>query len=158
MPFSKQFLVVFVASFALLASGSAANAASMSRSEASLLQAVNATRSSYHLAPLRIDPTLERAARAHSIEMIRQGIFTHGSFAQRLIGFGARGPAIGENLAWGVGSRATAGVIVAEWLASPAHRANLLRPGFNRVGIAAPLGRFAGYRVAKVVTADFAGR
>ena len=41
----------------------------------------------------------------------------------------------GENLAWGTGSRGTARGIVAAWLASPEHRANLLRPSFARVGI-----------------------
>jgi uncharacterized protein YkwD len=157
MSLPKQVYMLLAASFALLAGASAANAG-LTRSEASLLQAVNTTRASYHLAPLRADGTLQRAARAHSVEMIRQGVFTHGSFAQRLIGFGARGPALGENLAWGVGSRANARVIVAEWLASPAHRANLLRPGFSRVGIGSTLGRFAGHGGATVVTADFAGR
>jgi uncharacterized protein YkwD len=41
---------------------------------------------------------------------------------------------------------------------SPGHRANLLRPGWTRVGIGARVGTFQGYRGATVVTADFAGR
>ena len=43
-------------------------------------------------------------------------------------------------------------------LASPAHRAVLLRPGFRRVGVGAYQGNFAGRHDALVVTADFAGR
>ena len=69
----------------------------------------------------------------------------------------ARGPAFGENLAWGTGRLASARSIVGAWMASPGHRANLLRPGWNRIGIGALSGRFLGYRGATVVTADFAG-
>ena len=42
-------------------------------------------------------------------------------------------------------------------MSSPGHRANLLRPGFRRIGIGALVGRFSGYSGATVVTADFAG-
>ena len=63
----------------------------------------------------------------------------------------------GENLAWGVGSRATARAIVRSWLASPGHRANLLRPSWERIGIGSRTGTFLGYAGATVVTADFAG-
>jgi uncharacterized protein YkwD len=44
------------------------------------------------------------------------------------------------------------------WLASPSHRANLLRPGFTRVGLAASVGAFDGHADVTVVTADFGGR
>jgi uncharacterized protein YkwD len=63
----------------------------------------------------------------------------------------------GENLAWGTGTSGTARGIVAAWLASPEHRANLLRPSFVRVGISEIVGTFRGYSGAHVVTADFAG-
>jgi uncharacterized protein YkwD len=43
------------------------------------------------------------------------------------------------------------------WLASPGHRANLLRPGWTRIGIGARVGAFRGYSGVTVVTADFAG-
>jgi uncharacterized protein YkwD len=81
----------------------------------------------------------------------------HGAFAARLASFGARGPAYGENLAWATGSSARPGVILRAWLASPGHRANVLRPGWQRLGIGAAVGEFAGYSGATVVTADFAG-
>jgi uncharacterized protein YkwD len=61
----------------------------------------------------------------------------------------------GEDLAWG--TAATSQGIVAQWLASPAQRAVLLRPGFRRVGIGIATGTFHGYGGAKVVTGDFAG-
>jgi uncharacterized protein YkwD len=61
----------------------------------------------------------------------------------------------GENLAWGPIS---ASWVVSQWLASPEHRAILLRPGFRRIGIGAYEGSFAGQSGKLVVTADFAGR
>ena len=126
--------------------------------ERALILEVNRVRAAHGLRPLRLDLTLERAARAHSRTMIRTGVFSHGSVTRRLASFGARGPAVGENLGWGVGSRASAQAIVQGWLASPSHRANLLRPGFNRVGVGRVVGTFAGHGGAAVVTADFAGR
>jgi uncharacterized protein YkwD len=63
----------------------------------------------------------------------------------------------GENLAWGTGSLGGAHAIVAAWLASPEHRANLLRPSFRRVGVGDVAGTFQGHSGAHVVTADFAG-
>jgi len=68
----------------------------------------------------------------------------------------ARGPVYGEDLAWGTG--VTAQSVVNNWLASPRHRAVLLRPGFRRIGIGIAFGTFVGHGGAAVVTADFAGR
>ena len=132
--------------------------ARLTRSEASLLAAINEVRAAHRLAPLRIDRRLSRIARAHSLDMLRRDYFAHGAFAARMARSGARGPFFGENLAWGSGSFGTAPSIVRAWLNSPGHRANLLRPGFRRVGLGAPIGRFGGIPNARVVTADFAGR
>jgi uncharacterized protein YkwD len=43
-------------------------------------------------------------------------------------------------------------------MSSPGHRANLLRPGWNRIGLGVLKGHFLGYAGATVYTADFAGR
>jgi uncharacterized protein YkwD len=118
---------------------------------------MNAARTAHHLAPLRADATLQRAALSHSADMLRRRYFAHGDFSLRMRRFHVAGSLAGENLAWGVGARAAARTIVAEWLASPGHRENLLRPGFRRVGLATLVGPFSGYRGATVVTADFAG-
>jgi uncharacterized protein YkwD len=87
--------------------------------------------------------------------MMRRQYFAHGSVASRALAAGARGPVFGEDLAWG--TAVTAQWVVDQWLASPAHRAVLLRRGFRRVGIGIVFGPFAGYRGSAVVTADFAG-
>jgi uncharacterized protein YkwD len=135
-----------------------AGATALSAAETSILSEVNRTRAAHGLPALRVDTRLQRAARAHSVDMLRRNYFSHGAFARRLQRFGVRGARLGENLAWGYGPRAHPGAIVGSWLRSPPHRANLLRPGFRRIGLAAPRGRFAGLDGALVVTADFAGR
>ena len=122
-----------------------------------MLRAINAVRAANHVPRLHIGARLERAARSHSSDMLRLNYFAHGAFTARMKYFGVQGPLIGENLAWGSGPYASPTAIVQAWLTSPEHRANLLRPGFRRVGVAAPSGPFAGQRRAIVVTADFAG-
>ncbi len=160
MSFKKQIRILFsmaLGLFALTAVAATAQAAPLTSSESSILGEVNAVRAAHGLSLLRVDTALTRAADAHTAMLMRTGAFTHGSFVSRLDRYGARGPRFGENLAWGVGSRASARAIVRAWLASPRHRANLLRPGFRRVGIGAGVGSFFGYGGAIVVTADFAG-
>jgi uncharacterized protein YkwD len=131
-------------------------AARPTAAEASVIRAVNQVRAQYALRQLALDLRLERAARSHSRAMIRSGSFAHGDVRRRLAAAGVRG-IYGENLAWGVGSSATAASIVQMWLNSPPHRANLLRPGFRRLGVGRRVGTFAGYQGAAVVTANFAG-
>lgn len=135
----------------------ATSATTTSASESALLKAVNATRAAHGLRPLRADSTLARTARSHSAALVRRDVLTHGNFGARIAASGARGPVFGENLAWGTSGRAAARAIVRSWLASPGHRANLLRPGFRRIGVGAAFGTFAGRPGSTVVTADFAG-
>lgn len=131
--------------------------AGSTRSESSLLREMNRVRADHGLGRLTADTHLQRAARAHSKEMIGSNVFAHGAFGSRMLQFNVTGKLAGENLAWGTGVRGTAQGIVAAWLASPEHRANLLRPSFTRVGVSDLVGAFRGYRGAHVVTADFAG-
>ena len=108
--------------------------------------------------PLRVDGALTRAARSYTATMLRTDVFTHGDMFERLVQSGARGPRYGENLAWATGSYATARRVVGGWMASPGHRATLLRAGWSRIGLGALKGNFLGYAGATVFTADFAGR
>ncbi len=150
-------ILAFFAACALFIFASPA-AARLTRNEADLLSVVNTVRVANGLVPFGIDWRLVRAARSHSLDMLQHSYFGHGPFATRLHRFGVRGEVIGENLAWGAGRLGAASSIVRMWLGSPEHRANLLRPGFRRIGLAAPVGRFAGIAGAHVVTADFLGR
>jgi uncharacterized protein YkwD len=138
----------------LFAPGTAAAAGKTGQS--ALLETINAVRRAHGLAPLRIDPTLTDAARFHTLDMLRRDYFAHGDFAERMVHFGAVGPTVGENLAWDSGA-ASARELVDAWLASPDHRANLLRPGFRRIGIGLAKGSFLGHPATTVVTTDFGG-
>jgi uncharacterized protein YkwD len=143
---------------ALMLAPASRAATAQTRAEQSLVAVVNDVRAAHHLQPLRVDAHLVEAARDHSSTLLRTNVFEHGSFAERIALHGARGPAFGENLAWGTGRLASARSIVNAWMQSPGHRANLLRPGWSRIGVGALTGRFLGYGGATVVTADFAGR
>jgi uncharacterized protein YkwD len=151
-----QICAVLLGVFAFLLPATAAQARGLSGSETSLLNTINATRKSYHLPPLRVESHLLRAARGHSADMMRRQYFAHGAIAGRALAAGARGPLFGEDLAWSTGLSAQ--WVVNQWLASPTHRAVMLRPGFRRVGIGIAFGSFIGHGAAGVVTADFAGR
>jgi uncharacterized protein YkwD len=129
----------------------------ISASERALLAEVNRVRSMHGLGALRSDGRLIRAARAHTQSMLRRNTFAHGDTAARLRRFGIRGGRVGENLAWGAGTYASAEAIVRMWLRSPRHRANLLHRGFRTVGLGTGFGSFAGHNGAIVVTANFQG-
>jgi uncharacterized protein YkwD len=139
----------------LLVGSGPAFAQDLTREETAVLRAMNAVRTTHRLPRLRIDRRLQRAARSHSADMLRRQYFAHGTLLSRLVRFGAHGAIFGEDLAWGPQS---ARWVVGQWLASPEHRANLLRRRFRRVGVGAYTGTFAGHAGAFVVTADFAGR
>ena len=131
--------------------------AGLTRTESLLIREMNRVRAQHGLRRLRYDPTLERAARAHSHVMLRKDVFAHGAFRARLVQFGVIAAIAGENLAWGTGTAGTTRATVVAWLESPEHRANLLSPSFTRIGVGALVGPFLGFTGARVVTADFAG-
>lgn len=130
--------------------------AGITPAERSLLSVMNEARTAHKLKPLKIDSALQRAARAHSRDMLLRGYFDHGQFLTRLQNFGVRGRVVGENIAF-YGGYQWARKVVTLWLRSPAHRDNLLHPGFRRVGVGTLHGSFAGSKV-RMVTADFASR
>jgi uncharacterized protein YkwD len=117
----------------------------LSRYERSLLDVVNATRSSRGRAPLVASPGLTAAAELHTAKMIRLGFFEHEAprekeFWRRIERFypsaGYDYWAVGENLAYGSPSLEPAEAL-REWLSSPAHRRSILSKGWREVGVAA---------------------
>lgn len=128
----------------------------LSTTEAAVLKEMNRVRVQNGVGRLRVGICLERAARWQSADMLRSGTFAHGDFPGRMKRFGVATPFAGENLAWAAGSSATPAQLVAAWLGSPEHRANLLRAGFKRVGVGIAVGTFSGYDGALLVTTDFA--
>jgi streptogrisin C len=155
MRIKSKILIALLAVLALLWPAAGAQARPLSGSEVSLVRTINSARTSRGLAPLRVDFRLVRAARGHTADMLRRQYFAHGSVSSRARAAGARGPIFGENLAWATGL--TAQWVIDKWLASPSHRAVMLRPGFRRVGVGIAFGTFAGRGGAGIVTADFAG-
>ena len=160
MRLAKLITVVFALCALILpvAAPAAPQRTAATAAESQLLLEMNRVRAQHGLRPLARDTRLVRAARWHSRDMLARNFFAHGDFARRMRAFQIRGPLTGENIAWGLGRRGSARALVAAWLASPAHRANLLRPGFRRVGVGALSGTFSGHAGARVVTANFAGR
>ena len=104
--------------------------------EGALLAEVNAFRTRSGLAPLGEDPRLSGAALAHSRDMLGMNQMTHrgsdgGDVSLRLRRAGYRWIAYRENIAAGlVDPRA----VVAMWINSPPHRANMLAPEVTQMG------------------------
>lgn len=101
-----------------------------------LFSAANAEREQRGLPPLRWDETLHRAAQRHAGQMAARESISHQypgemDLAERGRVAGARFTVISENVAeaW------SAPVIHDAWMRSPDHRANMLDPRVNSVGI-----------------------
>lgn len=106
--------------------------------EQTMLMLVNEERSAAGLSVLVLDAELSAVARLHAIEMFEEGYFSHespttGSPFDRLDARGISYQLAGENLALAPGvEQAHEGL-----MKSPGHRANILEPGYRRVGIGA---------------------
>jgi uncharacterized protein YkwD len=125
----------------------------------------NAERRGHGLRKLRVDSLLSKAARRHSLDMVRRGYFAHtgpsgDTFVQRIRSAGYLSSAhrwlVGENLAWGWGASGSPGGIVKAWLRSPEHRKILLRPSYREIGVGVALGGPRPQAVPEATfTADF---
>lgn len=120
----------------------AADPAEPLAAEAAVAEAINRTRAAHGLAPLRAVPELGAVARAHSERMLAARTVAHvlpsgGDLAQRL---GAARIAYRKALE-NVASSTSALEAHAAADASPAHRANLLSPEADRIGVGIARGR-----------------
>lgn len=102
-----------------------------------LLVQANQDRVAHGLQPLERDPLLSQAAAFHAIQMARHGDISHGfpgepELSERGANAGVRFSLITENVA----EAGDAGVIHGLWMHSAGHRANLLDPEVNVVGVA----------------------
>lgn len=110
-----------------------------------VLALVNDARADKGLDPLETHPALEKSAQAYAEDMAARGFFSHddpegGTPRDRIHKAGYTEPTChcswmygtGENLAQG---QDTAEKAVRDWLASPGHRANILRRDFTDTGI-----------------------
>jgi uncharacterized protein YkwD len=129
---------------------------------------VNRERTGQGQSPLRADAALACAAQAHSESMASGDYFDHvgpsgdtpvsrvrrcGYVPSSLVGY-----EIGENIGWGTLWLATPRAIVAAWMASPGHRANILDGHYRdtAIGVAAhPIASLAHGQAGAIYTQDF---
>jgi uncharacterized protein YkwD len=107
---------------------------------AAVLCLVNAQRAANGLGALADNGSLTAAAQAHSDDMVAARYFSHTSldgrsYAGRISAAGYGGAATAENIAWGAGGQSTPAEIVAGWMSSPGHRANILNASLSTSGI-----------------------
>ena len=133
-----------------------------------MLELVNAARAEEGVAPIALDPAFTQVARQHSWEMISLDYFGHESpvpgsetVPQRVANAGLTEVWVGENIGadyrsgsydWAALTRSTFEGL----MDSPPHRANILDPDFNRVGIGivhGTRGDLEGIHVTEVFTA-----
>jgi uncharacterized protein YkwD len=129
---------------------------------------VNRERLSHGMGALAPNAHLELAAQRHSMDMSAGDYFEHDGrrgdtplSRMRASGyiFSSRvGYAVGENIAWATLWMATPKAIVASWMASPGHRANILDATFSETGIGVsphPLASLAHGQAGAIYTQDF---
>jgi uncharacterized protein YkwD len=90
----------------------------------------NAERSKAGLGELAVNDCATSMAVLRTDRLVAEGRFEHDPLGEIADGCGIG--TIGENLALGY---PTASAVVAGWMASPGHRANLLRPGYTQIGV-----------------------
>jgi uncharacterized protein YkwD len=121
------------------------SARTIGKARTATLCLLNQQRAAHGLGRLRAHRSLQGVAQRYAGAMVRGGFFSHvsptGSTLEQRIRQGTRYLAralryeIGENIAWGQGALSKPRAIVAAWMASPGHRANILRPTFREIGI-----------------------
>ena len=126
---------------------------------------LNVQRRAHGLPTLRSSRPLRTAATRWAHTMVRGHFFDHsrsGSTLRRRVARTAylqrtRSWSLGENIAYGAGTRGTAAAIVSAWMGSAPHRANILTPRFRDVGIGVSSGLPVGGSGLTFVT-DFGAR
>jgi uncharacterized protein YkwD len=132
--------------------------------EKRMLDLHNKMRASKGLPRLCVHPALQKAARAHSADMIDRDYFSHNTkgsgktFSTRIKEAGYRYRTAGENIVGGSGSYGTPDQLFKSWMGSPGHKKNILNKGYREVGIGAATGTYKGTDGYKMFTADFGSR
>ncbi len=139
MHLSKSAILLALLWFALSVSASAQTNMNPTEQQAAaeLFQAANQDRADNNLPPLRHDRALTQAAWKHAQAMVPTGALSHQlpgepDLTARIQQAGVHSSMVAENIA----EAPTAERINDEWMHSSGHRANLLDPHANAVGIA----------------------
>ena len=105
--------------------------------EQEVVRLVNAQRAQNGLKPLAENWELSRVARYKSADMAGKRYFSHesptyGSPYQMMRSFGISFRSAGENIAYG---QRTSAAVVAAWMNSSGHRANILNSSYTQIGV-----------------------
>jgi len=105
--------------------------------EKKVVELVNIERQKAGLQALTLDSEISNVARTKAKDMAVNNYFAHqsptyGSAGDMLTKFGIRWSAWGENLASGQKNSES---VVAAWMNSEGHRANIMSPDFSRIGV-----------------------
>ncbi|MCY7402002.1 MAG: CAP domain-containing protein [Nocardioides sp.] len=98
---------------------------------------MNAARADAGCGALSTDGALTAAAQGHSADMAANDYFSHTSqdgrsFGDRIRAAGYGGGAIAENIAAG---QSSASSVMASWMDSAGHRANILNCSYSHIGV-----------------------
>ncbi|MFI8193305.1 CAP domain-containing protein [Streptomyces sp. NPDC085946] len=101
------------------------------------MELVNAERGKAGCSPVTLNATLTKAAQAHSEDMAAHRNMSHtgsdGSApGDRITRAGYNWSTYGENVAYGY---AAPEQVMAGWMASPGHKANILNCAFKEIGV-----------------------
>ena len=112
--------------------------------DAATLCLIDKVRIAHHLRPLRPNHELRMLAASQVDHMVSWNYFSDDR-PPGLTPFSlasttrypahARHVSVGENIGWGTGEYATPARMVAGWMASPAHRENILARGYRDAGV-----------------------
>lgn len=143
--------------------GCAGTAVTLDANEKAMLVKHNRARANKGLKKLCVHPALQKAAEAHSQDMIDKDYFSHDSkdgstFDQRIKREGYNYRTVGENIAYGSGSLGTPDKIFNGWMKSSGHKTNILNKNFREIGLGAVTGNFKGTADTTMWTADFGAR
>ncbi|MER6981598.1 CAP domain-containing protein, partial [Streptomyces carpinensis] len=111
--------------------------ATASGATARVVQLVNAERAKVGCSPLTVNAELTKAAQAHSQDMAGHQNMSHtgsdgSSPGDRITGAGYSWSSYGENVAYGY---STPEQVMAAWMSSPGHKANILNCGYKEIGV-----------------------
>ncbi|MGF7235729.1 MAG: CAP domain-containing protein [Frankia sp.] len=104
---------------------------------AQVVTLTNAQRATAGCPALTLDGRLTAAAEAHSVDMAVHNYFGHNSQVgttpfQRMVAAGYNFTVAAENIAAG---QTTPAAVMAAWMASPGHRANILNCALRQIGV-----------------------
>ena len=118
-----------------------------------LLADTNSQRAALGLSPLTLNSELSAAAAAKAQDMFAKDYWAHNSPTGStpwdfITGAGYHYILAGENLAKNF---STSDAVVSAWMASPSHRANMVKPGYKDIGFAVVNGKLNGEDTTLVV-------